>query len=362
MTNTKERIDQRDITDEVEVRVTKLRDEQGFTIPAGYNYSNALKSAWFALEKAKDKNGKPALEVATRKSIANALFNMVTQGLNAAKTQCYFLVYGNELTLMRSYFGTQTVAKRLPEVKDIWAEVIHEGDPFEIGSERGRTIVTKFEPKFENLDKPIIGAYAVVEKEDGEYVYTIMTKKEIDSSWSKRKNSGNVQREFPQEMAKRTVINRAAKQVINTSSDDLLADSISQTSQDEYEYRKDVTESAPEPEKTKALEEKFVASAITKVEPAAKPQRKTAEKAEATKEPEPKKETEKPVVKEAVKKEAPKKNAVKKAPVKEKDPIDTEIEQESLSLRYPDPNQVAETVSTGKDVPNDGYDETDFPF
>lgn len=32
----------------------------------------------------------------------------------------------------RSYFGTQAVLKRLANVKDIWANVIYEGDTFDI--------------------------------------------------------------------------------------------------------------------------------------------------------------------------------------------------------------------------------------
>lgn len=64
------------------------------------------------------------MEVCSRESIANSLLDMVVQGLSPAKTQCYFIVYGNQLQLNRSYFGTQAVLKRLTNVKDIWANVI----------------------------------------------------------------------------------------------------------------------------------------------------------------------------------------------------------------------------------------------
>ncbi|GCF92473.1 DNA recombination protein RecT [Enterococcus florum] len=247
-------ITQKDITDQVNSRIKGLENE-GLQLPVNYNAANALKSAWFAIQKVQDKNKRPALEVVTKDSVANSLLDMVVQGLSPAKTQLYFVVYGKELQMQRSYFGTQAVLKRLSNVRDIWAEVIHDEDEFEIGSKKGRMLVTKFHPKFENQDKPIVGAYAVVEKDDGELIYTVMTKKEIDQAWSKRKNSGAVQKEFPQEMAKRTVINRAAKSFINTSDDsDLLTDSINRTTAEEYDSeRKDVT---PQPEKTKALEEK----------------------------------------------------------------------------------------------------------
>jgi len=61
---------------------------------------------------------------------------------------------------------------------------------------------------------------------------------------------------FPEEMAKRTVINRAAKYLINTSNDnDLFVQAAKDTLENEFE-RKDVT---PErEEQTAVLEEKYL--------------------------------------------------------------------------------------------------------
>ncbi|MFW3588024.1 recombinase RecT [Vagococcus fluvialis] len=234
---------QKDITDSVNTSITRLQDE-GLVIPSNYNYSNALKSAFFALQTVKtgkDDGYKLALEACTKESIANSLLDMVTQGLNPAKTQCYFVIYKDfgkgtfELQMQRSYFGTQTVIKRLSEVKDIWANVIYQDDVFEYANVKGRETLISHETKFENRDKPIIGAYAIVETAEGEQLLTPMTKKEIDASWSQAKTK-NVQQKFPQEMAKRTVINRAAKAFINTSNDsDLLVESINRTTANEYE-------------------------------------------------------------------------------------------------------------------------------
>ncbi|BAK94164.1 recombinase RecT [Tetragenococcus halophilus] len=247
-------IKQKDITSQVNKRVGELKNE-GLTLPTNYNYSNALKSAYFAIEKTKDRYKKPALEVCTKESIANALLNMVIQGLTPAKTQCYFIVYGDELQLQRSYFGTQAVLKRLGNVSDIWAEVVHKGDKFEIGSKRGKTTVKEFEPSFENQDNEIIGAFCGIEKTDGEVVYTVMTKKEIDTSWKKSK-TGATQKEFPQEMAKRTVINRAAKTFINTSNDDdHLTSAINETTSNEYDNEREVKQA--EPAQVQKLEEKI---------------------------------------------------------------------------------------------------------
>lgn len=222
---------QKGITEAVGKRIKVLEDE-GLALPEQYSAKNALSSAFFTLQKVY------GIEKATQESIANALLDMVTQGLSPAKTQCYFIVYGNELQMQRSYFGTVAALKRLSNVSKVKAEVIHEGDTFEIGSnEDMEMVVTKFEPKFENIDKPIIGAFAMIKLEDGTVNYTVMTKAEIDKSWQQSRNKNNkVQQNFGQEMAKRTVLNRAAKMFINTSDDsDLLTGAINNTTENEFE-------------------------------------------------------------------------------------------------------------------------------
>lgn len=225
---------QKDITDQVNGKLATLKSE-GLHLPAGYASANALKSAFFELQEVQDRNKKPALEVCTKESIANTLLDMVVQGLSPAKKQCYFIVYGNKLQLNRSYFGTQAVLKRLSNVKDIWANVIYKGDTFDIEIINGRETLKEHKTAFENRDNEIIGAYCIIEKTDGERVLTTMTKKEIDKSWSKAKTK-NAQNDFPQEMAKRTVINRAAKAFVNTSDDsDLLIEAINNTTANEYQ-------------------------------------------------------------------------------------------------------------------------------
>lgn len=244
---------QKDITDDVNRNLGRLQDE-GLQLPSNYNASNALKSAFFKLQEVKDRSGKPALEVCTRESIANSLLDMVVQGLSPAKTQCYFIVYGNQLQLNRSYFGTQAVLKRLTNVKDIWANVIFDGDVFDYEIDGGREKLIKHETNFLNRDNDILGAYAVVKTNDDEEILTVMTRKEIDASWGQSKTSQSVHKKFPQEMAKRTVINRAAKAFINTSDDsDLLVEAINNSTENEYENdRVDVT---PEAEVQQQIEE-----------------------------------------------------------------------------------------------------------
>ena len=221
-------------------------EDQGLALPAGYSLNNALKAAWFKLESVKDRSDRPALKVCTNNSIGMALMDMAVQGLSPAKNQCYFIVYGNELQMQRSYFGTITVLKRLERVVDIDAQVVHKGDEFEIGADEiGHTIVKKFVPKFENLDNPLVGAFAFIKLADGRIDYTVMTKKQIDTSWAQSRQH-NVQQKFSDEMAKRTVLNRAAKIFINTSDDsDLLTGAINRATEAEYDDTPDRKEVAP---------------------------------------------------------------------------------------------------------------------
>ncbi|EOL45777.1 recombinase RecT [Enterococcus caccae] len=222
---------QKDITDQVTHKVAAMQKE-GLALPPSYSPANALKSAFFAMTNAP---GGSLLEKCSKESIANALLDMTIQGLSPAKTQCYFVPYGQTLKLTRSYFGTMAVVKRLSGVKNIWANVIYKGDEFEIEiDEHGHEKLSKHGTSFANRDNEIIGAYAIIESNEGEQFLTTMTKKEIDKSWSKAKTK-NVQNDFPQEMAKRTVINRAAKAFINTSDDsDLLIEAINNSTANEY--------------------------------------------------------------------------------------------------------------------------------
>lgn len=248
------------LTDLVLDRVKQMQDTQDLSLPKNYNASNALNAAFLELQKVQDRNHRPALEVCSHDSIVKSLLDMTLQGLSPAKDQCYFIVYGKELQMQRSYFGTVAAVKRLDGVKKVRAEVVHEKDDFEIGANEDMELVVKrFVPKFENQDNQIVGAFAMIKTDEGTD-FTVMTKKEIDQSWAQTRQKNNkVQQNFSQEMAKRTVLNRAAKMFINTSDDsDLLTGAINDTTSNEYDdERRDVTPVEDEKQSTDKLLEGF---------------------------------------------------------------------------------------------------------
>lgn len=242
------------LTDRVLDRINQMKTTQDLSLPRNYNASNALNAAFLELQKVQDRSHRPALEACTQDSIVKALLDMTLQGLSPAKDQCYFIVYGNELQMQRSYFGTVAAVKRLDGVQKVRAEVVHQDDDFEIGANDDMELVVKrFNPKFENQDKPIIGAFAIIKTDKGTD-FTVMTKKEIDQSWAQTRQKNNkVQQNFSQEMAKRTVLNRAAKMFINTSDDsDLLTGAINDTTSNEFDddERRDVTPAAENKQQT----------------------------------------------------------------------------------------------------------------
>lgn len=193
----------------------------GFKIPEGYNWQNEVSSAMLHIaQNVKDNNKQPALSVCSRDSVMTALKDMVINGLEFSRNQCYFIVLDGKLKLWTSYYGEVSVlGKLLPNLR-VNANVIHLGETYEIHQDEvnGYHYIANHQVTLETLDNPIIGAYgSLVDKETGKRIYgLIMSKKEIDKSWSKAKTH-NVQDDFPQEMAKRTLIRRMIKLYLNTA-------------------------------------------------------------------------------------------------------------------------------------------------
>lgn len=234
-------VQEKNITEKTLERIKTLEKSGDLTFPQNYNYGNAIKSAYLILSETKDKSGKPVLQTCSQASIANALLDMTIQGLSPAKKQCYFIPYGNQLQLSKSYLGNIAATKRLKGVKNVYANCIYEKDEFSytIDLETGLKKITKHEQSFENIDlNKIKGAYAVVVMEDGNNYVEVMNINQIKNAWNMgaAKGGSKAHTNFSDEMAKKTVINRACKNFVNTSDDsDILIESINRTN----EYREE---------------------------------------------------------------------------------------------------------------------------
>lgn len=222
-----------DVTKAVSTQVRGYLSKGTLQLPASYSAENALKAAALMLPEVKNKDGVPALKSCTPASIKGALLSMCIQGLNPDKDQCYFIPYGSHLVLKRSYFGDISVAKRVdPSIEDIFAAAVFEGDKFEYQLKRGKIVEINHQQKLENKDKPIVAAYATVVYKDGREVSTVMTWRQIVQAWTQspthpvgsdgKINPGSTHGKFPEEMAKKTVIHKACKPIIGSSSDQSL--------------------------------------------------------------------------------------------------------------------------------------------
>lgn len=221
-----------EISDVVASKVRQFQQSGEIHLPAGYSPENAMKSAWLILQNTLDRDKNPVLTSCTKVSIMNALLDMVVQGLNPAKKQCYFIAYGKQLVCQRSYFGTMCVTKMVDDsIADIIAEVVYEGDNFKYSLVRGKKDITEHTQALENVNsKKIKAAYCLVINTDGEVAKTeIMTFDEIKQAWKKSQmnpvdnngqlKAGSTHEQFAADMAKKTVINRACKPIINSSND-----------------------------------------------------------------------------------------------------------------------------------------------
>ncbi|UZQ49822.1 recombinase RecT [Clostridium kluyveri] len=251
-----------DALNQITEKIGELRKNNDIAFPPNYSVANALNSAWLQLQEVKDKGNKPALEVCTKNSIIGSLYDMCLQGLTPAKKQCYFIVYGNQLQLMRSYMGTVAVTKRLKGVKDIKAYCIYEGDEFEqtYDLDTATLKISKFNPKFENIDtNKIKGAFAVVIGENGPIHAEVMNIDQIKKAWGQgiayKSGKSTAHNNFTDEMAKKSVINRACKMYANTSDDsDLLIEAFNNTDKTydeesmvgnvEYEVKEEIKDKA----------------------------------------------------------------------------------------------------------------------
>ncbi|MGE6260903.1 recombinase RecT [Heyndrickxia sporothermodurans] len=223
------------VVEQVTAKVQQFQQNGEIHFPPAYSPENALKSAYLMLQNiktSKNDGNRPVLEVCTKESIANSLLDMVVQGLNPAKKQGYFIAYGNQLTFQRSYMGTMAVTKRVAGVKEINAMPIYEGDEVNYEVKNGKIIDLSHKQKFGNINKEkIIGAYCTIITKDNEVYTELMTIEELRKAWSKAQfwgkdqateKKGSTHDEFKQEMAKKTVINRACKKFLNSSDDSSL--------------------------------------------------------------------------------------------------------------------------------------------
>ena len=227
-------------------RINALQSKGELDIPQNYSVGNALNAAWLILQQTVDKDKRPALDVCTKESVGYSLLDMTIQGLNPAKKQGYFIVYGNKLQFQRSYFGTVAVLKRVDlRVDEVVSEVVYEKDVFKYKLDGGKKIIIKHEQELENIDdNKIKAAYCIVYDRDKKTLASqVMTMAELMQAWKQSRQSpidengklkiGSVHNKFTGEMAKKTVLGRTCKMLIDASDDSTILSKHAKRSADE---------------------------------------------------------------------------------------------------------------------------------
>lgn len=225
------------ITDQVLRKIKVFQESGELKIHKNYHPENALKSAYLTLTETLDSNKKPVLESCSKESIANALLSMVTQGLSPMKNQGYFIAYAGKLEFQRSYLGAIAIIKRDAGAKSVIAQAIHAKDKFsfKVNFSTGIKEITQHEQTLESLNSAVVGAYCIITFEDGSKYTEVMNIDQIQASWAQRKGNpiSPAHKNFSDEMAKKTVINRACKAFINTISDFEIYDESDQVKKDD---------------------------------------------------------------------------------------------------------------------------------
>ncbi|MDB0602318.1 recombinase RecT [Tenacibaculum maritimum] len=217
----------KDISTQVLSKIDSFQKSGELTLPKDYKVENALKSAYIILSDPKNN----ILAKCDKSSVAEALLKMVVYGVSPIKKQCYFIPYGDKLECSISYAGNIAIAKRYGNLKSIKGNAVFEGDTFEfeVDQNTGRRKITKHIQTLESVGSGVVkGAYSVIELIDGTIDVEIMNIKQIEASWRQGGAKGNspAHKNFPDQMAIKTVSNRACKLLISTSDDSVLYDSI----------------------------------------------------------------------------------------------------------------------------------------
>lgn len=177
-------------------------------LPKNFNKARFVQNALALL------NEKPDLAKFGETKIMSGLMRGAMLGLDFFNKEAYLIGYGNDLQYQTSYIGAQKLIKKyaIRPVKNIYAELVRDGDFFETGVDENKRFVT-FKPKvFSN--NPVVGAFAVCEFTDGDILVETMSLDELEAVRKKSKmGNAGAWKDFPGEMQKKSVIRRLCKRI-----------------------------------------------------------------------------------------------------------------------------------------------------
>lgn len=145
------------------------------------------------------------------------------------KKQGDFIAYDGKLDFSPEYTGNLVLAKRYGGLVNHNQRAIFKGDEFEFETDLEfpyRTRILKHKQSLENIGGEVVGAYFAYELADGTKDVEIMNITQIRAAWNQGGSKGNsgAHKNFSDQMAIKTVINRGCKLIIRGSDDSVLFD------------------------------------------------------------------------------------------------------------------------------------------
>lgn len=197
-----------DMTNALAMTVTEQLSQPSVAtaLPADLNAQRFVQNAMAAVD------GNDQLARYTPAQLAPAIMRGAMLGLDFFNKEAYLIPYGQQVQFQASYTGLVKLAKKYGHVTDVKAEVVRDGDVFDMRMDNGVQSFT-FEPKAFN-DGPIVGAFAVATMDDGSTRIERMTKRQLDMvKTTSKAQTGTAWKLFPEEMYRKIVVRRLCKNI-----------------------------------------------------------------------------------------------------------------------------------------------------
>lgn len=188
--------------------LTEKLDSVTDALPNGFNKARFVQNALSLL------NDNPSIAQYGQAQIIGGLMKGAYLGLDFYSKECYLIPYGKTLNYQTDYRGEKKLAKKysIRPIRDIYAEIVREGDLFSIGIKDNEKVIN-FTPHPFN-DGKVVGAFAVVEYEDGGIGTEVMSLAELENTRKHSKASNSMAwKDFTSTMYKKTVLRRLCKQI-----------------------------------------------------------------------------------------------------------------------------------------------------
>lgn len=192
----------------------KLLESKREAMPTSFNKTRFLQNCMTVLQ---DTQG---LQDCAPISVARVMLRGAFLGLDFFNKECYLVVYKGQAEFQTDYKGEVKLAKKYSTkpVREIYAKLVREGDDYSEEIVAGKQVIN-FRPKPFN-NGPIIGAFAIVNYQDGTMSYDTMSTEEIELikvNFSRKSNkTGEYSKAWvvtPGEMYRKTVLRRLCKNI-----------------------------------------------------------------------------------------------------------------------------------------------------